>query len=71
MDVRLCKCGGRLKTIETRDRGYGVYRRRKCDVCGFRVKTMEFVPEYYDEDTEEVVLGKVEYTRYKPWRKDV
>ena len=71
METRYCDCGGRMRTIDTRDRQKGVYRRRRCDSCGKKVTTLEFISEYYDDKTEEVVLGEVVYNRYKPWRKDV
>ena len=41
LSAKYCICGGTYRTVETRDREYGVYRRKKCDCCGKRISTRE------------------------------
>lgn len=41
LSVKTCICGGNMQIVETRQREYGVYRRRKCDCCGRVISTRE------------------------------
>ena len=40
------KCGGDSYVIETREKPYGVRRRRECEKCGFRWSTIEVMAKW-------------------------
>lgn len=54
LSAKYCICGGNMVVVETRDRGYGVYRRRQCDCCGRKLTTREV----YCESTKDKKGGK-------------
>lgn len=39
------KCGGRLKTFDSRPRDGSVYRRKRCLACGYTFSTIEISME--------------------------
>lgn len=55
LSAKYCICGGNMVVEETREREYGVYRRRKCDCCGRKVSTREV---YYGLQGDEDKAGQ-------------
>jgi transcriptional regulator NrdR family protein len=54
-----CKeCGSKMKITETRSVPYGVRRRHKCEVCGYRITTAEIPMNHYKSFLESMKINR-------------
>lgn len=65
-------CDGRVICTDTRyvHGDSEVYRRRKCDKCGFVIFTIEFEVEYEGEYRSEWIKNKKKYKPRKKTKED-
>ena len=50
------KCGGGSHVVDSRTKEFGVYRRRKCQVCGNRFTTTETDSERFKQLMEKTIV---------------
>ena len=52
----LCKCGGKLRVKDVRQKGNEMHRLRVCDTCGKCLITYEINQECYDDYNKMAVM---------------